>query len=62
MHAEERAERKAAARDKKYRDRYKPKRVGQSVFTIQRIQAERAAKLKEARAGAGRPRSSFLAA
>ncbi len=62
MDAQERAERKAAAQDRKYRQRYKPRRVGQSVFVIQRVQAERAAKLKEARTGADRPRSSLLAA
>ena len=62
MDAQERAERKVAAQERKYRERYRPKRVGQSVFIIQRVQAERAEKLKEARTGAEHPRSSFLAA
>ena len=60
MDPQERVERKAAAQDRKYRERYRPKRVGQSVFTIQRVQAERADRLREARTGATRPRSSFL--
>jgi hypothetical protein len=61
MDPHERAEKRAAAQDRKYRERYRPKRVGQSVFTIQQVQAERAAKVREARTGAKRPRSSFPA-
>src|SRR4051794_39920688 len=60
MDAQERVERKAVTQDRRYRKRYRPKRVGQSVFTIQRVMTERAEKVKEARTGATRPRSSFL--
>jgi hypothetical protein len=46
MDAEARAERKAARQDRKYAVRYKPKQVGRSVFTIQQVQAKRAAQIK----------------
>jgi len=42
MDAEARMARKAAAKDRKYSSRYKPKQVGKSVFTIQQVQAKRA--------------------
>jgi hypothetical protein len=49
MDAETRMERKAAAKDRKHSLRYRPKQVGRSVFTIQEIQAKRAAQVKGGR-------------
>ncbi len=49
MDAEARLARKAAAKDRKYSSRYKPKQVGRSVFTIQQVQAKRAEQEKGGR-------------
>lgn len=49
MDAERRMERKAAAKDRKYAARHRPKQVGRSVFTIQRVQAKRAEQIQGGR-------------
>lgn len=60
MDAEARAERKAARQDRKYALRYKPKQVGRSVFTIQQVQAKRAAQAKSGRVTTKPSRSSIF--
>jgi hypothetical protein len=59
MDAEARAERKTARQDRKYALRYKPKQVGRSVFTIQQVQAKRAADIKSGK-GTTKPSRSFI--
>lgn len=49
MDAEARMARKAAAKDRKYSLRFKPQQTGRSVFTIQQVQAKRAAQIKNGR-------------
>ncbi len=51
MDAETRMERKAAAKDRKYFSRYRPKQVGRSVFTIQQVQAKRAEQVEHVKGG-----------
>jgi hypothetical protein len=51
MDAETRMERKAAAKDRKHFSRYRPKQVGRSVFTIQRVQAKRAEQVGQTKGG-----------
>lgn len=50
MDAHARMERAVKAQERKYAARYKPKQVGRSVFTIQAVQAKRAAQAKDGRA------------
>ncbi len=61
MDAEARMTRKAAAKDRKYSSRHKPKQVGKSVFTIQQVQAKRAEQVKGGKATPKPSRSPIFA-